>query len=871
MFKLLQYFSLAAGVAVLAVTGLVVYGFYEHEISQLVASAERQNVSVARAISNALGPELRRLEQLRNDPDLPASAEVKALHQAIRRIARGLPVVGVRFYALDGYTLYSSESSQIGEDKRENPGFQAAAVQGRAASKLSHRDRFSAFSELVTNRELVETYIPILEAGEGTVEAVFELYMDVTSLTRRIDQDALLLGTSLTVAFAVLYGALFIIVRHADRILSRQYRSLAESREQVREKNALLEREVVQRLQAEQALQQAHDRLEEKVRQRTSELAQAVEHLEAEIAVRRQAEERLRMLSTAVEQSPASVTITDPTGLVLYANPKFLEVSGYAADEVLGTGSDLLKSGEMPQDVYKEFKEAVREGREWRGELLNRKKDGSLFWETVSISPVRAPDGEVTHLVVVKEDINLRKQYEEQLVHQANYDSLTGLANRLLMLDRLTQAVARAQRQKARLALVFIDLDDFKKVNDSLGHAAGDQLLMEFSRRVQTRLEEFEPEFTGAGYTLARLGGDEFTLVLTDLSDPTISEWVANAILGTCGRPFALAGQDVFVTCSIGITLYPDDAADPYDLMRNADLAMYRAKEDGPGSFRFFTQEFNDIAVERLRLEAALRYAIERGELYLHYQPIVDNRSGRVVGAEAVLRWDCAQFGSVAPDRFIPIAEGTGLILGIGRWVLATGLRDYPTLARQAGTGDFYLALNVSSRQLREPGFAAAVQQLLTSSGRRMEQIRFEITESQMLEGAGHTQQNLDALSQAGARFCIDDFGTGYSSLRYLKQVPIDTLKIDRSFVAGVTSNPDDAGLVRSISAIAHSLGIKVIAEGVETPEQLLFVAAVGCQYSQGWYTGKAVRVTEFNTTGSRTGTAARIESTGINCEPGRQ
>jgi len=850
MFKLLRYFSLAAGLTIMVVTGFLAYVFYDHEIEQLIASGETQNIRVARVLSNALSSELRTLETLRFEPDLANHNEVRALDEAIQKLAKGLPIIKVKFYALDGYTLYSSQFSQIGENKRDNPGFQAAADDGVAVSKLTHRDEFSAFSEMITNREVVETYIPIRSEQDDRVEAVFELYSDVTLLANKIDHDTILLVTFLIVTFSGLYAILFAIVHHADKIISIQYHSLAASEGQIRDKNARLEREIASREQAEQALQQAHDQLEDTVRKRTSELATAVENLRAENAVRREAEQQLQMLSTAVEQSPASVSITDPDGIVLYANPKFLEVSGYAHDEVIGHGSNLLKSGEMPQEVYRDLHDSVHAGKDWRGELLNRKKDGSLFWETVSISPIRSDGDAITHFVAVKEDISLRKQYEEQLVRQANYDSLTGLANRFLMLDRLSQAITRARLQNSRVALLFIDLDDFKKINDSLGHSAGDELLVDFGSRVQTCLREFDGgrrRVSGAIDTVARLGGDEFTVILTDLDEPTTAEWLADAILDTAARPYHIAGQEVFVTSSIGITVYPDDGVDAYDMMRNADLAMYRAKEERPGSFRFFAKEFNDIAVERLRIEAALRHAVANDELALHYQPIVDNHNGRICGAEALLRWHNPVLGDIGPARFIPIAESTGLIVEIGRWVLATGLRDLPRLAERAGCDHFQLSFNVSSRQLQESGFTELLQGLLVDTGVKFEQIRIEITESLILEETGHTQQNLADLSRIGARFSVDDFGTGYSSLRYLKKIPADTLKIDRSFVTDVSTDPDDASLVRSIAAMATGLGIQVIAEGVETADQQEFVVSAGIRYSQGWLTGRPVPLDRFN------------------------
>jgi EAL domain-containing protein (putative c-di-GMP-specific phosphodiesterase class I) len=338
-------------------------------------------------------------------------------------------------------------------------------------------------------------------------------------------------------------------------------------------------------------------------------------------------------------------------------------------------------------------------------------------------------------------------------------------------------------------------------------------------------------------------------IILTDVHEPASVERVAGDILQAVSKSFTVMGQEVFVSNSIGITLYPDDGSDIENLMRNADLAMYQAKESGRGTFRFFTNEFNDQAIERLVLEAELRHAIERDELSLYYQPIISNASDKIAGAEALLRWNHETLGHVAPDRFIPIAESTGLIVEIGHWVVEQGFKDFAELSSRAADKNFYLSLNVSSRQLREPGFAEEFGRLVKRYGISLEKIKAEITESLILEDTQHTQMNLARLVALGVRFSVDDFGTGYSSLRYLKTLPVDTLKIDRSFVSDVCTNHDDASLVQSIAAMARGLGIQVIAEGVETAEQKRFITEVGCDFTQGYLTGRPVPIQDFNST----------------------
>ncbi len=850
MFRLLHYFSVTSGVAVLVVTLLLSYVFYQHEVSKMVLAGEKQNINTARLLANASRAELMSILRVGREGPLRGPTPLQQLDERIQQLARDLPIVKVKFYALDGYTLYSSESRQVGEEKYGSEGLSLAARQGVPSSKLSYREQFSAFSRNLTDIAVVETYIPLFGEEAGEVQAVFELYSDVTSLVDEIEHDVSMLVSLLILAFGLLYAVLFVLVRHADGVLKCQYLTLAEKEGAIRDRNQLLKAEVRQRQQAEAALQSANEMLENKVQERTIELVSTVEELRLENLQREQAEESLSMLSTAVEQSPSSVVIADTNGTIEYANPKFYAVTGYNEQEVIGSDGFMNKSSEMPQQLYHELWREINAGREWRGELLSRKKDGTLFWEAVSISPIIDGSDQITHYVAVKEDISLRKSYENELLRQANYDSLTGLANRLLVKDRLAQAIARAQRTATKVAVLFIDLDDFKKVNDSLGHSAGDELLMETARRLEECVRATDTVGLGASVgrdTVARMGGDEFVVLLTDLEHSDSVEVVAREIQQTLAQPFTVMGHEVFVSNSIGITLFPDDGVDIEVLMRNADLAMYQAKESGCGTFSYFTKSFNETAQERLHLEAALRHAIENGELSLHYQPIIDNHSDTIAGAEALLRWENAELGSVSPARFIPIAERTGLIVEIGRWVLEQGLRDYIALAAKAGGSDFFLSLNVSSRQLRESGFAVEFCELLARHGVAINRIKVEITESLILEDTLHTQSNLAELAMVGARFSVDDFGTGYSSLKYLKKLPVDTLKIDRSFVAEVCSNPDDASLVHSITAMAQGLGIRVIAEGVEEAGQKRFITEAGCHYTQGYFTGAPVPLTLFN------------------------
>ncbi|MBI4967812.1 MAG: EAL domain-containing protein [Rhodospirillales bacterium] len=544
--------------------------------------------------------------------------------------------------------------------------------------------------------------------------------------------------------------------------------------------------------------------------------------------------ESLRLLSRAIEQSPVSVVITDLEGTIRYVNPRFEQSTGYTADEALGQKPSLLKSGHSTPDIYAELWRTITGGQEWRGEFYNRRKDGSHFWEYASISPVRDEAGQPTHFLAVKEDITLRKEYEDQLLKQANFDGLTGLPNRVLVRDRLDQALRQAKRHASRVAVMMIDLDDFKKVNDGLGHEAGDDLLRDAAAR-----------FTGAvrdDDTVARLGGDEFLVVLPDVRTLEAVERVAESLIEVAAKPYAIAGREIVASASIGISLFPDDDEDPRHLIRNADAAMYRAKKQGRGGGQcFFTPEINKAAQERIRIEEHLRRALERGEIAVHYQPLIDIHRGQVVGAEALVRWHSPELGPMPPDRFISLAEDTGVIHALGRFVLETACRD---AARWPES--LFVAVNVSGRQFQRVEFPTVVLEALAHSGLAAARLELEITESLLIESSPRTTEAIERLAGRGIRFSIDDFGTGYSSISYLRRFPFHTLKIDRSFVRDLPISKADGALVRSIAAMAGSLGLRVVGEGVEDHRQWDFLRTAGCALGQGYLFSKPVPEDRF-------------------------
>ncbi|MCG8073488.1 MAG: EAL domain-containing protein, partial [Candidatus Thiodiazotropha taylori] len=430
-----------------------------------------------------------------------------------------------------------------------------------------------------------------------------------------------------------------------------------------------------------------------------------------------------------------------------------------------------------------------------------------------------------------------RKDYEDQIWQQANFDSLTGLSNRNLFLDRLDHALAYAQRQQTMVALLFIDLDRFKYVNDALGHATGDQLLQEAARRLRLCVREMD--------TVSRLGGDEFTVILPAISEGQSVARVAASILNELSRPFDLATQETHISASIGITIYPQDGSDSGMLLQNADTALYQAKEDGRNTYRFFTWEMNREAEGRISMGSALRSAIRNEEFLLQYQPIVDIADGQIVGAEALIRWESPERGRVRPDEFIPVAEESGLIVPIGDWVLQQAALDLKLWDR-AGLKMDLLSVNVSTVQFQNEGFLEKMADLLKANHHLTSRLFLEITESVFLGEHREPGVRLGKLRKQGIGISIDDFGTGYSSLSYLKRFPVDKIKIDQSFVRDVTTDPEDAALCEAIIAMAHHLGLKVVAEGVETAAQWQFLRNSGCDYAQGYYFSQPMTASDF-------------------------
>ncbi|MGV8894695.1 MAG: EAL domain-containing protein [Burkholderiaceae bacterium] len=553
-------------------------------------------------------------------------------------------------------------------------------------------------------------------------------------------------------------------------------------------------------------------------------------------AARQQGEAQLRLAAQVFAQSGEGITITDAQRNILMVNRAFTVITCYSEAEVLGKNPSLLQSGRQDKEFYQSMRTTLNKHGHWQGEMWNRRKDGSIYSEWLSVSEVRDDQGNLTNYIGIFSDLSKYKAAQDHIQHLARFDALTGLPNRVLLTDRTNQALSMAQRSHTSLALLFLDLDRFKNVNDSLGHSIGDALLVALAQRLSAGVREQD--------ILSRLGGDEFILVLPE-TDAAGAAHIARILLEAMAKPYQIKLHELTITASIGIALYPDNAVDFESLSKCADIAMYRAKHDGRNNFCFYSPEMQARSVRTLQLENALRRALERNQLELHYQPQVSLRDGSIIGAEALLRWNHPELGSISPCEFIPIAEDSGQILQIGEWVLRTAARQCRAWTETV-LAPFTMAVNLSALQFRHPQLTALVMQIIEQEGLPPSCIELELTESAAMDNPLAAIAVMDSLHACGIRMSIDDFGTGYSSLSYLKRFQVYKLKIDQSFVRDIAADPEDDTIVGAIISMAHSLGLQTIAEGVETEQQLAFLREQGCDEVQGYYFSKPLPAEQF-------------------------
>ncbi|HEX6734194.1 MAG TPA: EAL domain-containing protein [Azonexus sp.] len=567
------------------------------------------------------------------------------------------------------------------------------------------------------------------------------------------------------------------------------------------------------------------------------ELAEAHHSLAERYAAQLHAERQLRLYATVFTNATEGMTITDAESRIVAVNPAFTVISGYPAEEVMGRTPALLNSGQQGSDFYRAMWHELLANGHWQGEIWNRRKDGGIFPEWLSIAAVRDDKGSTTHYIGIFTDISERKQSEARIHHMAHHDVLTGLPNRLLLEDRVGQAMLKSKRSSRPMGLIFIDLDRFKNINDTLGHEVGDQLLVQAAQRGLSVLRDTD--------TLSRQGGDEFVVVLPELEQRQDAMLVARKLLSALCQPYLLAGHELTVTGSAGIVLYPDDGQTVSELLRKADAAMYRAKEEGRNTYRSFSSEINTASLGELLLENDLYGALERGELLIHYQPKVDAASGELVGAEALMRWQHREHGLVPPATFIPMAEENGLINAFGEWAIQTVCAQQRAWL-DAGLAVVPVAVNISAQQFAQQDLPQIVARLLAEYGLPPQLLELELTESLLMRNASRAAQVLATLRQMNVTVAIDDFGTGYSSLSYLKQFPVQVLKIDRAFVCEIDEAGERVKLASAIIAMAHELELAVVAEGVETEYQRDYLRRHGCDQFQGFLFGQAQPAAEL-------------------------
>ncbi len=540
-------------------------------------------------------------------------------------------------------------------------------------------------------------------------------------------------------------------------------------------------------------------------------------------------EQRLRLAEKVFEYSSEAIMVTDANGVIIRVNPAFSHLTGYASNEAIGQTPRLLSSGRHDAAFYERMWQALINEGQWSGEVWDKRKDGSIYPKWAVINAVRE-NGVTTHFVALFVDISERKEADERIQYLAYHDHLTGLANRLMFEQRMQHAIARAERNGSRLALIFIDLDRFKNINDSLGHQFGDQLLIEAARRLQAAVRVSD--------TVARLGGDEFLVVLENVGDQNRCAHLVVNLQAELAQAYVINGTQVHAPPSMGVAIYPTDGTRVETLMQHADMAMYQVKAQGRNAWAFYAPAMNQAVQERLQLENDLRRALADAEFVLHYQPQWAISERRLIGWEALVRWQHPQHGLVPPEKFIPIAEETGLIVPLGEWVLTTACAQAMAWQR-AGLGQQLMAVNLSARQFTERNLLERIDAVLANTGFPAEQLELEITESVLMADAEQAVDILHALKQRGIRIAIDDFGTGYSSLAYLKAFPAHKLKIDRSFVRNVNEDANDAAIVCAIISLARSLGLTTLAEGVENEAQRTLLEEHGCHEQQGYLWGK--------------------------------
>lgn len=926
-FALTRYFSLISLILVVLAGGLLGTLVRHQAIIQVEQLAGSQNLALTQFLYKLLAPDVDVLiahSAGKPGSELQNSRQINLLHLKVNELIRGSELAKVKIYNLQGTTVFSTEATQIGEDKSGNPGF-ISAKNGESVSELVHRDQFSATEGILSDVDLLSSYIPV--RGQDGVVAVFEVYLDVTPLVVQIDRSFWRIGAIVFVVLGLLYVTLLLVVRHAQAALSAQEALLEEANRELDRRvadrtQALLQSECrIQELLKEQELifDNAHagilllqNRRIIKSNQHIADMfgfssprdyegssteifypdaqgfelagetgygqmaAKGYAHFEVEmcrkdgerfwviqsgrpldphsvqaglsiwvytdVTERKQAERDLRIAAAAFE-SREGMMITDARNVILRVNRAFTELTGYSVEEIVGQTPSILKSDRNDPEFFRDMWESISRTGGWQGEIWGKRKNGELYPNWLNISAVKDRDGVVTNYIGTHYDISERKKAEDKINELAFFDPLTHLPNRRLLLDRLNQAMTAGHRNGDSGAVLLIDLDHFKMLNDSLGHHRGDLLLAHVAQRLAKSIRE--------GDTVARLGGDEFVVVLGGLSARAEEaagqvENVGKKILHALNEKYLLGDVEHHTTASIGVTLFQGHGTSIDDLLKQADLAMYKSKDRGRNALHFFDQTMQVAATERAALEKSLRRAIQDEQFVLHYQAQVA-RDGRITGAEVLIRWQHPERGMVSPAEFIPLSEETGLILQLGQWVLETACAQLVVWAASAQTEALSIAVNVSARQFHQADFVDQVLTTLARTGANPQRLKLELTESLLVSSVDEVIVKMNTLRATGVSFSLDDFGTGYSSLSYLSRLPLDQLKIDRSFVMNIESSDTAVAICAATISMAHNLRLKVVAEGVETEAQRYLLNTVHqCDFLQGYLISRPLPLEGF-------------------------
>lgn len=566
-------------------------------------------------------------------------------------------------------------------------------------------------------------------------------------------------------------------------------------------------------------------------------------HLNSEVRRHRDTSARLNLISRVVENAHFAVMITDADQHLVYVNDAYTRLTGFKPDEVLGRTPKVNQSGRHGPEFYQKIWRDLTHKGVWRGEAWDRRPDGSFFMKYLSIEVVHDDAGNITHYFAIFSDLSEQKRTEEELERLTHYDPLTELPNRILFRNRLGHEFNISNRHQSRTGLLVLNLDRFSLINDAFGFAVGDDLLVQVAERLKGRvrstdlLARQEERSERDSDLISRIGGDDFSFILSELRAPEDANVVARRLLGVFEKPFDADGEEVFLSGSIGIAVYPDNARSEDGLMKCAEAALNLVKVEGKGGYRFFSEELNRSSAERVRLEARLHRAVANQEFTLYYQPKLDFNSGAITGMEALLRWPQEDGSMVPPGSFIPLTEDTGLINPIGRWIILQAMQDTCRINQETGL-QLQVAINLSVRQFLNPGVVGVIQEALQVTGIDPSLVEFEITESMLIDKLDDARLSMDNLRELGVNLAIDDFGTGYSSLSYLKEFPVNTMKIDRSFIAPLQKGPEAAAIVSALVSLGKAMGLKVVAEGIENQEQHELVADSGCDIGQGFYIG---------------------------------